>query len=114
MIAAVRAVAWVVVDGPQGGLASGDVAVGRLTVRRRIERTLGEGTRVVDEVVVPVRSRLAAWLTARSLHRSLAPALARAVAGRTVRQPPRVRTWRLGSASLAHAEDPFEPDAGIR
>jgi hypothetical protein len=48
---------------------------------------------------------------ARRLHGALAPALHGAVAGRTVRQPPRVRTWRLGAASLAHGDDPFEAPA---
>lgn len=107
MIAAVRAVAWVVVDGPPGALASGEVPVGELTVRRRVERTLGNGTRVVDEVVVPATGRIGAWRTARRLRGPLARALAATVAGRTVRQAPQVRTWTLGEASLAHADDPF-------
>lgn len=93
----------------QGGLSGLRVALrlhapwaGDVRVRRRLERTLGAGVRLVDEVVVtPPRG---VTLAAVLLPRVMLAGQQRLDVPLPVRQAPTVRTWTLVDANLAHAD----------
>ncbi len=77
--------------------------LGSVTLRRRLERTLGDGTRWVDELLAtPVVGTFpfARW----AVLRALTAGQREATHGMEVLRPTASRTWSLVSGNLGHAD----------